>query len=273
MVTTASKLYFGASFAALVAAWAYAWGNDGGLLGAISFGLRGGVGTEVNGYIILVFVSLALLVLGITASILRDADPEVTAAAARLETLPPAIPPANPSYWPMLGAAGVVTMLVGLVASPALFVIGCIGTGLVMLEWMVQAWSERATGDPAVNRKIRNRLMYPIEIPVAGALAVLILVVSVSRVLLATSATASWIIAAVVATIIFVGAVTFAYRPSIGKDAIAAILLLFMALAIGGGIAAAAVGAREFHHDAGAEEEAGAPAGGELESSGAEDEG
>ena len=30
-----------------------------------------------------------------------------------------------------------------------------------------QRWSERATGDAEVNRQIRNRLMYPIEIPVA----------------------------------------------------------------------------------------------------------
>lgn len=249
MITTASKLYYGAAVAALVAAFAYSWGNDGGLNGGLFLGFVGGVGTEVNGYVVLVATAAVLLLLGVAASILRDADPEAQAAAARLEVLPPATAPSGTSYWPALGAAALVTAAVGLVASPSLFVIGCIGLGLVILEWMVQAWSERATGDPAVNRRIRNRLMYPIEIPVAGALAALILVVSTSRVLLATSSTGSWIIAAVVATLIFLVAVAFAYKPGISKDVIAGALLLFMALAIGAGIAAAAAGMREFHHE------------------------
>ena len=42
--------------------------------------------------------------------------------------------------------------------------------GAVAIEWTMQAWSDRATGDPAVNREIRNRVMLPIEVPVAGAL-------------------------------------------------------------------------------------------------------
>jgi uncharacterized Tic20 family protein len=144
-----------------------------------------------------------------------------------------------------------VTAAVGLVASPVLFVIGLVGTGLVLLEWMVQAWSERATGDPAVNRRIRNRLMFPIEIPVAAALGIVVLVLSVSRVLLATDETTSWIIAAIVATVIFCVAVAVAYRPGISKDVIAGVLVLFMALAIGAGIAAAAAGIRDYEHHGG----------------------
>ncbi|MDQ3293073.1 MAG: hypothetical protein M3527_01280, partial [Actinomycetota bacterium] len=161
---------------------------------------------------------------------------------------------------PALGAVAGVTAAVGLVASPVLFVVGLVGAGLVLLEWMVQAWSDRATGDPEINRRIRHRLMYPIEVPVAGALVILVLVVSVSRVLLATSATVSWIVAAVVAVLIFAGATLFAYRPAISKDAIAGVVVLFAVLAIGAGIAAAAAGTRTFErhgeetgedHDAG----------------------
>ena len=32
---------------------------------------------------------------------------------------------------------------------------------VVVVEWTVQVWADRATGDPEVNRAIRNRLMYP----------------------------------------------------------------------------------------------------------------
>jgi hypothetical protein len=260
MVTTASKLYFGAAAVAMLAAWVYGWGTGGGLSGVIFLGFTGGVG-EQAGYTILQVTSAILLGLGVAASALRDADPEASIAAARLETLP-ALVPAGGGYWPVLGAAAVVAAAVGLVASPVVFVIGLIAAGLVMIEWTVLAWSERATGDPAVNRRIRNRLMNPIEIPVAGALAILILVVSVSRILLAISKDASSITAIVIALLILGLGFAIAYRPKMSKDAVAAILGVIVLIVIGAGIVAAGTGSREFEHH---EEESGevAPEGAE----------
>ena len=52
---------------------------------------------------------------------------------------------------------------------------------VVLLEWMVSAWSERATGDPEVNRRIRNRVMNPIEIPLFGAIGVAVNVTTSPR--------------------------------------------------------------------------------------------
>lgn len=250
MVTTASKLFFAAAFVALAASWAYGLGTDGEVIGVVFLGLKGSVG-EIAGYTILQLAAGVLLALGTTSALLRDADPEVQAAAARLEALPPAVAPTSISYWPVLGALGAVVAAVGLVASPVLFVIGLIGVGLVLLEWMVSAWSERATGDPSVNRQIRNRLMYPIEIPVGGALAVVVLVVSVSRVLLALPKNGSSAIAIVVAALVLLLGFLIAYRPKLGKDAIAVALVLFATLVIAGGIIGAASGPREFEHHEG----------------------
>lgn len=264
MVTTASKFFFAAAFVALVAAYAYGIGTDGDFVGVLTLGLKGPVG-EVAGYTVLQLVAAVLLGLGAASSILRDADPEVQAAAARLEALPPAVAPATTSYWPVLGAFGAVVAAIGLVASPVLFVVGLFGVGLVVLEWMVSAWSERATGDPAVNHQIRNRLMYPIEIPVAGALAIAVLVVSVSRMLLASSTEGASAIAIAVALVVLVAGFLIAYRPKLGKDAIAAVLAVFAVLVIVGGIVGAASGARDFeehHGEPGAEL---APAGNESE--------
>ena len=120
MVTTASKLYFGAAVVAMLAAWTYGWGTGGGLSGVIFLGLTGGVG-ELAGYTILQITSAILLCLGVAASVLRDADPEAAAAASRLETLPELVPAAG-GYWPLLGAGAVVAAAVGLVASPVVFV-------------------------------------------------------------------------------------------------------------------------------------------------------
>lgn len=253
MITTASKFFFPAAFVAVAAAWVYGLGTDGELIGVAFLGFKGAVG-EIAGYTVLMSVAALLLGLGATAALLRDADPEAQAAAARLEALPPATAPTTTSYWPVLGALSAVVAAVGLVASPVLFVVGLLGVGLVTLEWMVSAWSERATGDATINRGIRNRLMYPIEIPVGGALIILIAVVSISRVLLAVSANAASAIAVVVALLVLFFGFLFAYRPRLSKDAIAVLLVLVALAVIAGGIIGAAAGPREFeHHESGGE--------------------
>ena len=263
MTTTASKLFFGGSVVALLAAWVYGWGTGGGLTGVMLFGLKGGVG-EIAGYTILVATAGVLAFLGTATSVLRDADPEHQAAVARLEVVPLVSAPSGPSYWPTVGALAVVVTLVGLVASPVMFVIGALGVLVVTLEWMVTAWSERATGDPEVNRQIRNRMMYPIEIPVAGALGVLVLVVLVSRVFLALDRTSTALVAIVVAAIITAIGFLLAYRPHLPKDAVAAIVVVGALVVLAAGIAAAAAGSREFEHHEDeshepAESESGAP--------------
>lgn len=247
MLTTASKFFFAGAAVAFLASYVYGIGTDGDLLGVLTLGLKGPVG-ELAGYTILQTVGALLLGLGATSSILRDADPDVQAATARLEALPPATAPVSTSYWPVLGALAAVIAAVGLVASPVLFVIGALGVLLVLLEWMVSAWSERATGDPALNRQIRNRLMYPLEIPVAGALGILVLVVSVSRVFLALPKNGSSAIAIVASALILAFGFVVAYRPKLSKDAIAGVLAVCGLLVIAGGIGAAVAGPREFEH-------------------------
>jgi hypothetical protein len=246
MTTTASKLYFGASVVALLAAWVYGWGTGGGLTGVMLLGLKGGVG-ELIGYTILLSAAGVLACLGTATSVLRDADPEQQAAVARLEVAPAVTAP-TPSYWPVVGALSVVTAIVGLIASPVVFVIGCLGVLVVTLEWMVTAWSERATGDPEVNRQIRNRLLYPIEIPIAGGLGVLVLVVSLSRVFLTLGKVSTAVVAMVIGAVVLAVAFLIAYRPNLPKDAIAALLVVGALAVLAAGIAAAANGPREFEH-------------------------
>lgn len=96
MVTTGSKFFFGLSVAALGAAAAYGWSTDGGFLGVLTLGLRGGVG-DLSGYTVLLSLAGMASCLGIAASAFRDADPEAAAAVARLEAAPPVAPPAGVS--------------------------------------------------------------------------------------------------------------------------------------------------------------------------------
>lgn len=255
MVTTGTKFFFAVTVVALLGAFVWGFSTGGGLSGVLTFGLLGGIG-EASGYVVLVFVAAAAAVLGSATTLLRDADPEVQAAVAHLDETPPATPAAGPAYWPVLGAFAGVLVVFGLVISPVLFIIGGLLGLFVAIEWTVQVWSDRASGDPQVNREIRNRLMYPIEIPMAGAAVVGVVIFAVSRVFLALPSLGSSLIAIVVSAIVLGSAFLVAYRPALSKDAVAGLVVVVALAIVGGGVTAAVVGEREFevHAEEGGED-------------------
>lgn len=256
MITIGSKYFFAITVLAVIGAVVYGWGSGGGLLGVVDFGVRGSVG-EPAGYTVLWFLAAASLLVAVSVVALRDADPEALAQVAATDTVPPATPPAGANYWPAVGGFAVALVLLGLVISPALFVIGLIAGGIVVVEWTVQAWSDRATGDPEVNRQVRNRLMYPFEIPVLGVLVIGVVVLGTSRVLLALSKTGSTVVAMVAAAVILGVASLIATRPKFSRSLVAAAVVIGAVTVITGGIVAAASGERDFEHPESEEEEGG----------------
>jgi hypothetical protein len=245
VITTGSKWFFGLGFVSLVLAVAYGWTTGGNGVGPLTMGYKGGVGDHF-GYGVLVTAGFISVFLGALSLAVRDADALAEAQVAGTETVPPAIP-AAPSYWPVVTAFGVALVVVGLVASPVLFVIGLAALGVVLVEWAVQAWADHATGDPATNRQIRNRLMNPIEFPAAGLLAIGVVVAAFSRLFLSLSADAAvWVGIGIAGAIIAVG-FFFASRPRISANVIVGVLLVAALAVIGLGIGAAVSGEREFH--------------------------
>jgi hypothetical protein len=138
-------------------------------------------------------------------------------------------------------------VVVGLVSEPLLFIFGLIVLGIVLVEWTVQTWADHATGDPATNRRIRNRLMNPIEFPVAGVLIAAVLVISFSRVFLSASKDGAVIGAAVLATLVLFGGWLLTARPRLSSNVVVGVLLVAAVAVIGLGVAAGANGQREFH--------------------------
>jgi len=157
--------------------------------------------------------------------------------------------PAHLSYWPIAGAFGAGLVVLGLVISNVLFVIGFIVLLAVLAEWMVLAWSDRATGDPETNRVVRERLIGPYEIPLAGVLLAGGTVAALSRVLLAASKLGAVGVGTVVGTIIFGLGVLFATRPKISANTIAGILVVVAAGIVTAGVVSAAHGERTIHHE------------------------
>ncbi|HEX8802771.1 MAG TPA: hypothetical protein VF743_01220 [Acidimicrobiales bacterium] len=263
MITTGSKWYFGLGVVTLVLAAAYGWTTGGNGLGPLTAGYKGGVGDHF-GYGVLLVAGLASLFLGFVAVALRDAEAEAVAQVAGTNVVP-AVTPAGTSYWPAVSAFGVALVVVGLVAGATLFVFGLITLGIVLVEWTVQAWADRATGDPATNRTIRNRFMNPVEFPAAALLTVAVLVVSFSRVFLAVSSEAAVWVATGIAVLVLAVGVLIASRPKLGANVIVGALFVAAVAVIGFGVAAGVAGEREFHeHEPGGEGEGGSGSEGAL---------
>jgi hypothetical protein len=245
MITTGAKYYFGLAALAVTGAVIYSWGSHGGLTGGLTGGFYGGVG-EHTGFVVLLAAAVVAMFVGGVVVAFRDADPEAQQQVAHVDELPEAHSPRHASYWPILGAVAAACAVLGLVTSNLLFLFGVIVGIVVLLEWMVSAWSERATGDEDVNRRIRNRIMNPIEIPLFGAIGIAVLVLCVSRVLLAASETGAAIIAIIVALVILGGASAYATAPKAGRTIVAIACIVGVLGVLAGGIIGAAEGSRNF---------------------------
>jgi hypothetical protein len=247
MITTGSKWFFGLGLVSLVLAAAYGWTTGGNGTGPISAGYRGGVGDHF-GYGLLLSAAVVSIVLGVVATAARDADADAVAQVAGTETVP-AVTPAGTSYWPPVAAFGAALVVIGLVSEAVLFVFGLIVLGIVLVEWAVQAWADRATGDAETNRRIRNRLMNPIEYPAAGVLTLGVLAIAFAQVFLALSSEAAVWVALAAAVVVVGGGFVVASRPRISSNVVVALLVVGAVVVIGIGIVSGVAGPREFHHE------------------------
>lgn len=246
MFTWGPKYVFAISMSALLLALVYGVVTGGDPIGAATMGYKGGVGDHL-GYAILIGVAVAAQVLTWVLVATRDGDAEAMAVRAGSPTVPPVNPPADPSFWGPLSAFGVAAIVIGLSISRVYFYLGLAVLFVAGLMWLVQAWSDRATGDPEANRIIRTRVAGPFEVPMLSLLGFAVMALAMSRVFLAASVNGAVIAGTIVTLIIFGGAVILAnveVKPSILRG----LLALGAVAVLAGGIAAAAIGERDFHH-------------------------
>jgi hypothetical protein len=243
MFTTGSKWFFGLGLVSLVLAAAYGWSTGGGGLGPVTAGYSGGVGDHL-GYTLLMSIAAVAIFLGLVAVATRDAAPSALAELAGTETAPTVPAPAHVAYWPIVGAFGAGLVVLGLVISNVLFVVGFFVLLAVTVEWMVLAWSDRATGDPEANRLVRNRVMGPFEVPLAGFLIVAGSVAAISRVLLTSSELGAVAVGGVLGVLIVGIGALFATRPKVSPNVIAGILVVCAVGVVAAGVASAARGER-----------------------------
>lgn len=249
MFTTGSKWFFGLGLAGLVLAVAYGYTSGGNGLGPLTAGYNGGVGDHF-GYAVLLSLSVVSLFLGGLAVATRDAEPRAQAQLVGAEAPPVVRPPAHLAYWPLIGAFGAALVVLGLVISNVMFVIGFLVLLGVGVEWTVLAWSDHATGDPATNKVVRDRLMGPWEVPLAGALLAGGVVWSLSRVFLTASKEGAVWVGVAASTVILLLGILLAQRQRLSANLVAGVLLVAGLAVVTVGVVSAARGERtiEPHH-------------------------
>jgi hypothetical protein len=256
LITTGSKFFFGLSAAALVAAIFYGIGSNGGeigmnaLLGVITLGYKGAVGDHI-GYVVLMALSASALFTGCVVVAFRDADAAAQAELLELDTAPAATAPQGVNYWPIIGAFGAGTTLLGFVIGSQMVVLGAGILAVATFEWAIRAWSDRATGDPAVNRAVRNRLMYPIEIPLLAVVSIAVFVLSISRILIAIPKGGAYVVFGLVPAVILLVGWLVTARPNLNRNVVAGLLVVGAIAVLAGGVITAATGPRtiEEHHE------------------------
>lgn len=212
-------------------------------IGAIVYGVTQGGSLGTTG---LIFAAAGLA--GLAAVDIWAHDSDVSAMDESARTLAPAAaPPPTQSMWPLVAAIGGVLLVVGIVTYPVVFIFGVIALIAAAAEWMVQAWSERASADAGYNADVRTRMAHPMEFPVLGAIAFGIIVYSFSRIMLFLSKAGGVAAFAIIAAVILAAGFIIAFRPSLRAGAIGTVAAIGLLGLVTGGAVAASEGERELH--------------------------
>ena len=157
----------------------------------------------------------------LTAINLYTRDADVSALDTEALTKSAAAHPAPwPSLSPAIGALGAVLVVIGLVTYPVVFVIGIVALLVATIEWMLQAWSERASGDDAFNSEVRQRFANPGQFPLLAALAFGVIVYAFSRIMLALSKEGGPAAFAVIAVLVLGAGFLVAFRRNLDSKAV-----------------------------------------------------
>ena len=228
MFTTGSKLFIGASVVALASAIVYGTTQDNSTVGII------GLVSATIALVFLVGINLWVRDSNVSADDTAAAD---TAAATT------ATPPG--SMWPLVAGLGAALLAVGLVVGRAITWMSIIVLIVAMVEWMVQSWSERASGDAAYNTMVRRRIMHPLELPVLGAIGLGIIIFSFSRIMLRLPAVAGAIAFSAVSSIVLLFGALLAAKRNVGRSLVATLCTIGAVGIIAAGVTSAVAGSRE----------------------------
>jgi len=216
------------------------------VIGPLALGWKGGVGNHVA---YTLFVGLFALSAGLAGLLVafRDADPEAEAEVVHTDSVPLTRGPAGMNYLPAFAAVGLILILIGVATASTGLALGGAGFLVVIgFTWTFRTWAERATGDDATNAELYHRIIDPLRVPLVAMVSVAVVVIGISRVLLAVSKTGSVIVFSLIAIVVFGLAILLAFVPSSGRYVLTALVVAGALMIIAGGIIGGLAGEREF---------------------------
>jgi plastocyanin len=210
-------------------------------------------GGDRTGVVLLAFLAAAALVGGLSTAgnAVPDLAPPVGAGSPRPGRTAMSATVPTGSGWPLAAAVSLAVLAVGAVVGVTVVLAGLLLLLVVTGGWFARAWSEHPTWTRPVRQRVSSRLLAPIGLPLGGFLLAAVIAVSMSRILLAISKDAAWMLAMVVAAVIFGACYWVASRPRLGSSVIVALSVLAATSMVGAGIAGAVGGERKFekHHE------------------------
>ncbi|MDQ3643090.1 MAG: cupredoxin domain-containing protein [Actinomycetota bacterium] len=201
---------------------------------------------DLLGSVLFLMVGAVAFVLGVMLSTVRENElaPVMAADAPPPGVRPVAVAPLpGGGGWPVVAGVAVGLLMLGLIWHPLFTWAGVLVAMAAGAGWLARAASE-STG--------REISLLPLGLPILGLVTIASVMYFLSRILLAVSETASWVIALAVGVILLGAASLAAVRPNISGRALASVLAIGSVLMVGGGVYAAAVGERhiEVHAEA-----------------------
>ncbi|MFZ9818950.1 MAG: hypothetical protein ACO321_07565 [Ilumatobacteraceae bacterium] len=169
----------------------------------------------------------------------RDGDTETAVGAQAAMTAP------SSSMWPLVSVLGAVVILLGTITTPIVFILGIVVVLAAIVEWVIQAWSERASGDATYNDQVRKRILNPLEYPVLATVGLGVIIFSFSRVMLAIDKSAGAVGFIVVASLVLLAGILFSVRPNLKRSLVTGICVFGALGLVSSGIAGMGSGLRE----------------------------
>ena len=234
MFTTGSRFFFGLSVLGFIGALAYGFNSE----------------WEPYGFVVLLSVALVAFFLGCMMVAYRDASVPVSvgaSSAADAEGEYGTERPVSPSGWPLVGGFALALTAIGLVTERFVFLAGIFLLAAVTIEWMVRAWSDRASADPEYNQSLRDQVLRPVEYPLYALLGGAVIVLGFSRVLLSISKDAAVIVFIIFGAALLLGAIVSSMSRERAGGFGAVLLLVLGVVVIISACVAVGIGERDFH--------------------------
>jgi len=230
MFNTAAKWYFGLAGLASIAAIAY-WVGTG----------------ERSGGWLLFTLSAAAITAGVavTGAGIRDTV-RVTAESDQERVYVDRALQPKPSKWPLAFALAGGLFAVGLAVGHVVVILGIIAMLVAVAAGFSQAFREDPTHTPATGLRATDRAVAPFLLPVGAFLLIAVVVLSVSRVLLAVPKAASVGIAFGLAMVLLLGFAFVASRPRASSTVLAGLAGVAIVSVMAAGAVGAATGERKF---------------------------